>query len=68
MLKEEYREANERDMELYDKSILSHDDDKTDSIKDYESSILHHRDYDDEDNNHSQSMDDYEWHIGHFKD
>lgn len=69
MLKEEYREAHERDMELYDKSILSHDDDRTDSIKDYEFSISHHRDYDDdEDNNSSQSMDDYEWHIGHFED
>ena len=32
MLKEEYREAHERDMELYDKSILSHDDDRTDSV------------------------------------
>ena len=51
MLNEEYREAHERDMELYDKSILSHDDDRTDSMKDYD---------DDEDNNSSQSMDDYE--------
>ena len=68
MVKAEYTEAHERDMELYDKSILSHDDDRTDSMKDYEFSILHHLDYDDEDNNSSQSMDDYEWHIGHFED
>ena len=66
MLKEEYRESYERDMELYDKSILLHDDDKVDSMKDCEFSISHYRDYDDD--NRSQSMDDYEWHIGHFED
>lgn len=69
MLKEEHREAHERDMELYDKSVLSHDDGVAGGVKDYEFSISHHRDYDDdEDNNRSQSMDDYEWHIGHFED
>lgn len=63
MIKQEYKEAQERDEVLYDKSILSHGDDKTDSMKDYEFSIMH-RDEDDSRSN----MDDYEWHIGHFND
>lgn len=60
-MKREYKEARELDEKLYDKSILSHDDDETDSMKNYEFSIMHHDD--DYANNN-----DYEWHIGHFSD
>ena len=62
MSKSEYREHNEITNKYYDKSILSHEDDENDSMKDYEFSILHKDDeYD--------SLEDYEsCSIGHFKD
>ena len=55
MIKQEYKEAQERDEALYDKSILSHDDNKTGSMKYYEFSIMHRNEDDSRSN-----MDDYE--------
>ena len=47
MHKSEWIEERDRDYEMYDRSILSHDDDRTDSMKDYEFSIMHRDDDED---------------------
>jgi hypothetical protein len=39
MKKREWLESYEEEQNRYDKSILSHDDEKTDSMKDYEFSL-----------------------------
>ena len=46
MKKREWIESYEEEQERYGKSILSHDDDQSDSMKDYEFSLMH-RDDDD---------------------
>lgn len=62
MKKTEWLEEHKKDLELYDKSILLHDDDKHDSMKDYEFSISHH-----DDESYCGSDNWYEP-IGHFND
>ena len=44
MTKQEYREAEQRFEKTYDKSLLSHDDEEYDSLREYEFSILRHED------------------------
>lgn len=62
MKKTEWLEEYEKDLEKYDKSILSHEDDKNDLMKNYEFSILHH-----DDESYYGSNDLYEP-IKHFSD
>jgi len=62
MIKKEYKEQHEEDLRHYDKSILSHDDGETDSVKDYEFSISSH------DDESYYGGDDWYEPIGHFKD
>ena len=61
MKKTEWIEEHKKEIENYDKSMLSHDDD-TDSMKDYEFSILHH------DDDCQMNSDDWYEPMGHFKD
>lgn len=62
MKKTEWLEEYEKDLEKYDKSILSHEDNKNDPMKTYEFSILHHND-----ESYCESNDWYEP-IKHFSD
>ena len=62
MKKSEYIEEHNKDLERYDKSILSHEDDENDSMKDYEFSISQHND------ESYYGSDDWYEPIGHFKD
>ena len=60
MIKQEYKEAHDKDLEMYDRSILSHEDDRVDSMKDYEFSIMRR------DDDYQDTYD--EPCIGHFND
>lgn len=47
MGKSEWIEEQYRDYEMYDRSILSHKEDRVDSMKDYEFSLMHREDDED---------------------
>ena len=59
MHKSERLEERDRDYEMYDRSILSHDDDRTDSMKDYEFSIM----YRDDDEDYKDSFNEGLYHF-----